>query len=298
MRKLTIKRKKSFVASLAKLKVYIEDPAGELDITGIKCRLLGTLANGEEKSFYIEENAAKVFVIADKMSRDYCYDCRNLPEGNEDIYLTGKNAFNPATGNAFRFEGGTDEEVAKRHKESKKGGLIVLITAIVIGLTAGWIIGSGVTYSKKKATPKDFSYEEMTITLTALFKEEEVEGRTVFTSNDVAVFVLRENFVAGDIDLSGYTVRGYAELARENNPVMADATYEETDGVPNMVYTYAGDDGKTYVYFTTFYKSSNAFWIVPDTNRENRSSSNGRRQFILPTETSSDTEESRHTAGF
>lgn len=262
MRKLTIKRKKSFVASLAKLKVYIEDPAGELDITGIKCRLIGTLANGEEKSFYIEENAAKVFVIADKMSRDYCYDCRNLPEGNEDIYLTGKNAFNPATGNAFRFEGGTDEEVAKRHKESKKGGLIVLITAIVIGLTAGWIIGSGVTYSKKKATPKDFSYEEMTITLTALFKEEEVEGRTVFTSNDVAVFVLRENFVAGDIDLSGYTVRGYAELARENNPVMADATYEETDGVPNMVYTYAGDDGKTYVYFTTFYKSSNAFWIV------------------------------------
>ncbi len=262
MRKLTIKRKKSFVASLAKLKVYIEDPAGELDITGIKCRLLGTLANGEEKSFYIEENAAKVFVIADKMSRDYCYDCRNLPEGNEDIYLTGKNAFNPATGNAFRFEGGTDEEVAKRHKESKKGGLIVLITAIVIGLTAGWIIGSGVTYSKKKATPKDFSYEEMTITLTALFKEEEVEGRTVFTSNDVAVFVLRENFVAGDIDLSGYTVRGYAELARENNPVMAGATYEETDGVPNMVYTYAGDDGKTYVYFTTFYKSSDAFWIV------------------------------------
>lgn len=262
MRKLTIKRKKSFVASLAKLKVYIEDPAGELDITGIKCRLLGTLANGEEKSFYIEENAAKIFVIADKMSRDYCYDCRNLPEGNEDIYLTGKNAFNPATGNAFRFEGGTDEEVAKRHKESKKGGLIVLITAIVIGLTAGWIIGSGVTYSKKKATPKDFSYEEMTITLTALFKEEEVEGRTVFTSNDVAVFVLRENFVAGDIDLSGYTVRGYAELARENNPVMAGATYEETDGVPNMVYTYAGDDGKTYVYFTTFYKSSDAFWIV------------------------------------
>ena len=262
MRKLTIKRKKSFVASLAKLKVYIEDPAGELDITGIKCRLLGTLANGEEKSFYIEENAAKVFVIADKMSRDYFYDCRNLPDGNEDIYLTGKNAFNPATGNAFRFEGGTDEEVAKRHKESKKGGLIVLITAIVIGLTAGWIIGSGVTYSKKKATPKDFSYEEMTITLTALFKEEEVEGRTVFTSNDVAVFVLRENFVAGDIDLSGYTVRGYAELARENNPVMAGATYEETDGVPNMVYTYAGDDGKTYVYFTTFYKSSNAFWIV------------------------------------
>ena len=262
MRKLTIKRKKSFVASLAKLKVYIEDPAGELDITGIKCRLLGTLANGEEKSFYIEENAAKVFVIADKMSRDYCYDCRNLPDGNEDIYLTGKNAFNPATGNAFRFEGGTDEEVAKRHKESKKGGLIVLITAIVIGLTAGWIIGSGVTYSKKKATLKDFSYEEMTITLTALFKEEEVEGRTVFTSNDVAVFVLRENFVAGDIDLSGYTVRGYAELARENNPVMAGATYEETDGVPNMVYTYAGDDGKTYVYFTTFYKSSNAFWIV------------------------------------
>lgn len=120
MRKLTIKRKKSFVASLAKLKVYIEDPAGELDITGIKCRLLGTLANGEEKSFYIEENAAKVFVIADKMSRDYCYDCRNLPEGNEDIYLTGKNAFNPATGNAFRFEGARMRKSQKDTRKAKR----------------------------------------------------------------------------------------------------------------------------------------------------------------------------------
>ena len=50
MRNLTIVRRKSFVACLAKMKVYIEDPASnELVINKIPCRKLGELKNGEEK---------------------------------------------------------------------------------------------------------------------------------------------------------------------------------------------------------------------------------------------------------
>ena len=49
MRNLTIKRTKSYVACLAKMKVYIEDRvSGDLVINGVSCRKLGTLKNGEE----------------------------------------------------------------------------------------------------------------------------------------------------------------------------------------------------------------------------------------------------------
>lgn len=49
MRNLTIKREKSFVGSLAKMKVYIEDPtSNEICINDISCRKIGDLKNGEE----------------------------------------------------------------------------------------------------------------------------------------------------------------------------------------------------------------------------------------------------------
>ena len=68
MRMLTIKRTKSFIACLAKMKVYIEDSSStEIVINDVPCRKLGVLKNGEEKQFEIDEKEAKVFVIADKL---------------------------------------------------------------------------------------------------------------------------------------------------------------------------------------------------------------------------------------
>jgi hypothetical protein len=105
MRNLTIKRTKSFVACLVKMKIYLEDPmASELVINNVPCRKLGELKNGEEKTFVIGENSAKVFVIADTLSRNYCNEYYQLPDGQDDIFLSGKNDFNPASGNAFRFD--------------------------------------------------------------------------------------------------------------------------------------------------------------------------------------------------
>ena len=52
MRNLTIKRTKSFVASLVKMKIYIEDPTSdEIVINNVRCRKIGDLKNGEEKPF-------------------------------------------------------------------------------------------------------------------------------------------------------------------------------------------------------------------------------------------------------
>ena len=86
MRKLTIKRNKSFVGCLGTMKIYIESAVGaECFINDVPCRKLGTLKNGEEKTFEIDNAAAKVFVIADQLSKKYCNEFYKLP-----LRLTGK----------------------------------------------------------------------------------------------------------------------------------------------------------------------------------------------------------------
>ena len=90
MRHLTIKRNKSFVGCFGVFKVYIEDAVfGDTTIDGVSCRKLGDLNNGEEKTFEIGEGAVKVYVIADQMSKNFCNEYYQLPEGQEDVSLPG-----------------------------------------------------------------------------------------------------------------------------------------------------------------------------------------------------------------
>ena len=112
MRNLTIQRTKSFVGCLMKVQVYIEDHERfDTVINEVPCRKLFDLKNGEAKSLHISEEAAKIFVIMDQASKNYCNDYYNLPAGTEDVILTGRNHYNPGAGNPFRFDGVTDEDV-------------------------------------------------------------------------------------------------------------------------------------------------------------------------------------------
>ena len=141
MRNLTITRQKSFVASLAKMKVYIEDPeANELEINGVGCRKLGTLKNGETATFPIGDQAAKVFVIADKVSRGFCCDYYPITAGTENVVLTGKNKFHPGAGNPFRFDGVTDPEVLENRKKGNGKGIVILIVSALAGVITGLLL--------------------------------------------------------------------------------------------------------------------------------------------------------------
>lgn len=144
MRTLTIKRAKSFVACLAKMKVYVEDPTSrEIVINNVPCRKLGDLKNGEEKAFSIDEGAVKVFVIADKLSKNYCNEYYQLREGQEDVFLSGKNCFNPATGNAFRFDHNDNDEVIANRQRNTIKGIVILIVAAIVGAIIGYGFASG-----------------------------------------------------------------------------------------------------------------------------------------------------------
>lgn len=261
MRNLTIKREKSFVACLVKMKVYIADPeAGQMVINGIKCRKLGTLKNGEEKTFEIGDVAARVFVIGDSLSKNFCNDYYDIPEGTEDIRLVGRNKYNPASGNAFRFDGNDlPPDVIENRKKGTRKGAIILVVCIAIGFVVGFLLSSGV-FSKLNVKPQAFYDSGVKIVLTNEFAKVDHENYTVcYGSEDVAVLVIKEAFA----DYEGsedYTVRDYGEIVLENNQLTSEL--KTHDGLTYFVYENYGENNKFFQYYAFTYKSDDAFWLV------------------------------------
>lgn len=262
MRNLTIKREKSFVGSLAKMKVYIEDPtSNEMRINDVPCRKIGDLKNGETKTFQIDEQTLKVYVIADKLSKNYCNEFYQLPAGQEDVFLSGKNKSNPANGNAFRFDNNESEENIANRKRGARKGLLILIIAAIIGAVVGYSITSNL-FSNKTPDPKDFSSNGMTITLTDEFIKTDIENYTVaYDSKNVAVFALKEAFALAD-GFQNYTLEQYGNLILKNNNLSA-SELQNLDGLTEFEYEFTNPNTKdTYKYFSFVYKADDAFWLV------------------------------------
>lgn len=267
MRTVTIKREKSFVGCLIKMKVYIEDPESNgITIGGVPCRMLGTLKNGETEAFQVGEESRKIYVIADTVTKDYCNDFYQLPEGDDYVSLSGKNRFNPAAGNAFRFNDNNSVGADENRSRGMKIGLIVLIVAAIIGAVIGAsfviapIIAGGFFAAADNAPTeeKTFTAGDMSITLTNKFVKRRQSGyEAVFESSDVSVFVLREAFEGQ----SNYSTKTYAELLIEANDVIAKP---KNDGERTYFeYTYNNpDDGETYYYICYVYKTNKGFWSV------------------------------------
>ncbi len=262
MRNLTIKRTKSFVGCLAKMKIYIEDTtSNEMLINNTPCRKIGDLKNGEEKTFQIDDCAAKVFVIADNLSKNYCNEYYQIPDGQEDIFLSGKNKLNPANGNAFRFDNNESEGIAENRKRGTRKGLLILTAAIVVGAVLGYFITS-MLFSSLPPEEKVFSFDEMNITLTDEFGETEVKNYTVaYGSQDVAVFVLKEDFALAD-GFWDYTLEQYADLLIESNN-LGSTEPKTAEGLTSFEYEFTNPEtNDVYRYFSYVYKTDDAFWMI------------------------------------
>ena len=254
MRNLTIKRTKSFVACLMKIKIYIEDPtSNEILINNTPCRKIGDLKNGEEKTFQISEQAAKVFVIADKFSKNYCNEYYQLPEGQDDISLSGKNKYNPATGNAFRFDNNESEGAVKNRKKGIKRGIWVLIAAAIIGFAIG-LLNVFVLDAPKE---KDFSAQGMTITLTDEFRKYNDDNYiAAYDSENVAVFITKVDTDEDD------SFAEYTEFLAVYCGLTSDDV-ETADGLTHFTYTNVGSQNNVeYQYAVYFYETDDAFWAV------------------------------------
>lgn len=278
MRNLTIRRNKTFVASLIKMKIYIEDPmAEELTISGVSCRKLGELKNGEEKSFSISDQAARVFVIGDKLSRNAYNEFYPIPAGIEDVVLSGKNYFNPFSGNPFRFDGVTDEAVLKNRKKVSKTGVIIMVAAILIGLVGGFLGGTRAVSTVK---PQTFSEEGLSITLTNEFSDAGLGNYTAsYGSSEVVVLTLKESFTLME-GLEDYTLAEYGELIIEANGMAGSVMLQERDGLPYFTYKYTNPEtNDVFDYTIVLFKSDDAFWSVQFATPESKSEAYEQRIF-------------------
>jgi hypothetical protein len=255
MRNLTITRTKSFVGCLGKMKVYIEDPmGGDTVISGVNCRKLGDLKNGETVTFPIGEEAARVYVIADQMSKNYSNDYYPLEAGTEDVVLTGKNHFNPGAGNPFRFDGVTDETVLANRKKGGRMGIVILILAAIFGAIMG-------RSCARIVQPQDFTVDNMTITLNSEFREADYEGFTkCYESYNMGVSVLKESFSQYPI-LEDYTLEEYGDAVMWANG-LTDSSLTPYADFMYFTYTASDDTGNTFGYLATVHKGSDGFWLI------------------------------------
>ena len=265
MRTVTIARKKSFVGCLGVMKVYIED-ATSTDLTvpvyvneqteeNINFRKVGELKNGQEISFEADNEAARVMVIADRVSKDWCNDCYRLPEGDEDILLTGRNIFNPTAGNPFRFDGNDMPEAIGGRKKSSARGIAIFILALLVGFGGGYGITS-LIFGIIDSQPKDFTAGQMTITLDEGFTQQNLFGYSaVYASENIIVFVNKDTNV-----LPGATEEKYAQSLIRNNGL--DCKLERDGELYRFIYDATENNGNEYKYYAYVYENNGAFWLV------------------------------------
>jgi hypothetical protein len=241
------------------VKVYIEDPImGDTTIGGARCRRLGDLKNGETKTFSIDENQTRIFVIADAMSKNYCNEFCTVPEGSNDVFLTGQNRYNPTNGNAFQFDGQADEAVLANRRKNTKRGLIILIAAVIAGFVLGIVIGL-----LEHPEPKTFRVlDGLEITLTDEFEiDTEEYDLVVLTTYDNIVGIYRYGFDEALLpSFSEMTDKEYGEYVAEMFE-LTDVEMQSRDGVWYFEYVEAIDGDDLYSLHTVF-KGEDAFWSV------------------------------------
>lgn len=277
MRRLWITRHKAAAARFAKMKVYMEDPEnGDTDINGHLCRKLGELKNDQQKHFAIGSDEAKIFVVADKRSRNLRNGFVRIPEGEDDVFLAGRNYRKPGAGTYFRFDGVTEETVGKNRAAGRRKGRGLLITAIIVGILVCVLAGAAVSKAMPgnaptTVEPQTFACRDLQITLTEEFLQTDANGYTAcYSAGDTAVFLLREEFAA---------MEGFAELSLEdygsrilaNNGLAETVTLEEENGLTTFDWvTTDPETGTAFYYYCGLYKGPDAFWMVQVTAVEEK----------------------------
>lgn len=283
MRNLIIQRRKTFIASLITMKVYIEDIySNDLVINNIPCRKIGELKNGEQKSFLIDEYQRKVFVIADKISKNYCNDFYIIPTGYNDVFLTGQNKFDLTTGNAFRFDNNNNINVIEARKKGSYKGIIVLIISILLGYFLGYFIfskpflinnGQDKIDSINQSTNdyinnddndnyKIFNSSGINIYLPNDFRKTYLEDYTfVYGTDEVLIMGIKEDFSLIE-NFENYTLEEYGNLVIQNNDLIG-IELKSLYGLKYFEYEYEDSElNNVYVYYSFVYKSNDAFWLI------------------------------------
>lgn len=258
MRTVYLTRDKSFVGCLGKLNVYAEDQAsGGLTIAGTPCRHICKIKNGETVAFEVGNEAVKIFVIADKLSREMCNDYYQIPAGEGDIEIGGKCSYNPMAGNPFRFHGVTDEAVIANRKRSTRKAIIVMVVAVLIGFAIGFITNSDVLFEK----PKQFIAEGYEITLTTAFRESFEDGIQYFGSREVSVAIYDYDY-SEFAQIAALTEEEFLALLKDSGHFGISTQLKAENDLCFAEEQAESQQGDIRSYLTVFVKGDDAFYLL------------------------------------
>lgn len=257
MRNLTIKRLSSLPGKMISYKVYVEDPTckNALDISGHKCRYLGMIKDGETKTFEISNEKSRVYVLANKLTKNICNDFCVIPAGHGDIAVSGKTTFNILNFNAFVFNGKPTKEMSTNRKNNKKVGAIILSTILFVGFILGLVIGC------LNVKEKTFNCENMSITLTKEFSESNVENYKFFYSNNtISVFGNRETYEEYPI-IESFSLKEFADTALSNLHLDDSIELKMRNNYYYFAYEQQNVGGKqNLTYYAMFFEDNEGFW--------------------------------------
>jgi len=259
MRKLFIRREKSFVGCLGKYKVYLQDEnSNDLKIKKEKYRKLGVLKNGKDACFEIPNEEAKLYVIAGKTSKGFCNDMIKLPSGEADIYLVGKSSYNPFKGNPFRFSNPITEEMLQNRKSTNKV-IAFWVAFYIVCIVAGFIVGF--TSAMADLEPEVFNADEMSITLTGEFEDLTTEeDEFVFAGDDTSVVISKTdfNYFEQPLTLEEYSEAVLLSLDDTIPGISKTAVLEKVGDA----YTFESLNYEGFSEVIYLYESEDAFWMV------------------------------------
>ena len=138
-------------------------------------------------------------------------------------------------------------------------GILMLASAVACGDITE--LGDAI---EDKLEAKDFTTQNMTITLHEGFVGAELEGYTAaWAYNKTAIFTLREDFSA----IEGYTnisVKEYAELLLKVNSGKNPGALKQEDGLTYFEYEFLNEDEDvSYSYLTAAYSEGDGiYWMV------------------------------------
>lgn len=135
--------------------------------------------------------------------------------------------------------------------------LILALAMLMTGCTAA-------EAEPSEPVAQDFSKAGMTITLTDAFYEKEHVGYTTcFLSDDIAVFVLKEEYTLFEnTDFSSASTREeYAGLVWNANQFTGNVPLVTDGELKYFEYDYSAN-GNDYTYRTYVFKASDSFWLV------------------------------------
>ena len=104
MRKVTINRIRAIAGCAGKVSIYTSNKLVEGEkITKDKCEFIGKIKNGSSLEFEINEEEIIVIAAYDNINVFMTTDYILIPQGNDNVELTGKVKLNPSKGNSFIF---------------------------------------------------------------------------------------------------------------------------------------------------------------------------------------------------